>query len=260
MFVDRFSAPDLPDGYVWVVESVSVRQCTAGDKSDITITYIGSDLQYQPGTGWNDIRDENMWSLQWQPYSVSPYAFCTNDMTPDKSPKEKPVSADTASRYNIEQFLNQKKVDLSGYTYLDDQNKTKVLNQAEQLICNKVISNTNCQWHYPVITHNTAMFKVISSDLTVTMPPEYPDEVGGVDYTFTDDDDCLSGMPFTFEDVDYQWVKVDDSVMGYKEGQKFTYRRSEKFMGVISADPNYYGDVPFNHNNLKNCRWEIGKL
>ena len=260
MFVDRFSAPDLPNGYVWVVDSVAVRQQTAGDKSEIVISYVGSDLTMQPGSGWNNIADENAWSLEWQPYSVSPYAFCKNDMIPDKSPKEKALSTDTASRYNIEQFLNQKKVDLSGWTYLDDQNKTKVLNQAEQLICKKVISNVNCQWHYPVITHNTSMYTVQSNGLSVITPPVYPGEVGGVDFTYEDDASCLSGMPFKFLDVDYKWVKIDDSVNGYKEGQKFTYRRQEKFMGVVSADPNYYGIIPFSHLNLPNCRWEIGEL
>lgn len=174
-------------------------------------------------------------------------------MKADRPAKDPKVASDTANRSNIEKFFDSK-VDISAGTYIGDDNVTLRLNDAELLISRKILESTNCQWHYPIITHNTSKSASLNA-LSVTYPPIYPGEVGGVDFTFSE----VIGMPFSF-DVNYKWVKIDDSVNGYKDGMTFTYKRSEKFMGVISADINYYGNTPFDHNNLSGCRWEAGRL
>ena len=250
-FIDRFDAPQLPDGLTWVIDSVAVRQNQAGDTSEIKINYTGQSLGAY-GT-WVDDTENDRWTLQWQPYSVSPYAFCKNDMLPDREVTESGDKDDTADRYNIEMFLKQQKCDLSGFTYIDDKGTTRKLNEAEQLITKKILNNTNCQWHYPVVTKMSAKHTAIS--VSVEEFPDFPDEVGGVDYIEANIDGC----PYVF-DKDYQWVKIDDSVNSVKDYSKLYYHRIQRWMGVISADYNYYGATEFDHNNLKNCRWEIGKL
>ena len=41
---------------------------------------------------------------------------------------------------------------------------------------------------------------------------------------------------------------------------KTTTTRTYTFQGAIDPDINFYGVVPFAHNNLTNCRWKFGAL
>lgn len=56
------------------------------------------------------------------------------------------------------------------------------------------------------------------------------------------------------------WVKTGDDMQHIKTKGRIAFARTETFMGVISADINYYGDVAFDHSNLSGCRWVPGKL
>lgn len=252
IFVERFDAPSLPNGLTWVVFGVTVKQNTAGDTSELRVTFNGQKLN--SSGSWTEDKKENVWSLQWQPYSVTPYAFCANPGKEDRTESEQPDDRDEADRYNIETFLRETKGRLSSYTYYAQDGVVRKLNSAEQLISKKIISNTNCQWHYPVLTHKTNKSTALSIDVQTDTP--YPEEIGGVDYKITT---TPEGCPYEF-DKDYEWVKIDDSVECQKDYAKLKYIRTESWMGVISADNNYYGNGTFDHRNLDSCRWEIGKL
>ena len=72
------------------------------------------------------------------------------------------------------------------------------------------------------------------------------------------------GCPYTFEKADgtndWQWIKTGDDMQHVKTKEKISFQRTETFMGVISADANFYGNVTFNHGDLENCRWKIGAV
>ena len=56
------------------------------------------------------------------------------------------------------------------------------------------------------------------------------------------------------------WVKIGDDMQHVKTKNRIVFQRTETFMGVISADINYYGNESFSHDDLENCRWKIGGL
>lgn len=110
-------APATPPNYtdsqgvtkqmVWKVESINVIEHKAGDHCTIrTVFYGAEDEGSQEHAELIDGSEE--WSLEWQPYTVSPFEFCSNDgraPTPLSPSNElQPDWGASACRDNIEQY------------------------------------------------------------------------------------------------------------------------------------------------------------
>ena len=67
----------LPTGYMWIVNSVEVKQIEAGEYSILVVTFTTIEQEVSPGQGFVK-QLEDSWQLQWQTYSVSPYRYCNN--------------------------------------------------------------------------------------------------------------------------------------------------------------------------------------
>lgn len=72
--VDDTVDPPKVYGGTWRVTGITVDEHTAGDHGFLRIEYEGI---YDKTTD----SAQDVWSLQWQSYSVDPYAFCKNDQS-----------------------------------------------------------------------------------------------------------------------------------------------------------------------------------
>lgn len=119
-----------------------------------------------------------------------------------------------------------------------------------------MLEDTQCIWHYPLVTHVEVARKPVPPD-QLAADVDYPDKDLGIKMdTLTD---LPNGCPYKFED-DWLWLKVADNISETRSNDEVTFTRRSVYQGVRDADPNYYGSTPFNHNNLETCRWEIGAV
>lgn len=71
----------------------------------LRVGYVASSGYSWSGLAQEDKRSET-WQLDWQPYSIRPYAFCKNDEIQDQEAKSYKEDRDeTAWRKNIEDFF-----------------------------------------------------------------------------------------------------------------------------------------------------------
>lgn len=121
--INRYSEPNpgvdqWGNAQEWIVKTVDVKQCTAGDHAILTITYVSSSGNSTTITqAEKDPRSET-WQLDWQPYSIRPYAFCKNEPVQNEliTAADAPVST-TAWRKNIEDFFKSPHGDKSKWEY-----------------------------------------------------------------------------------------------------------------------------------------------
>lgn len=140
------------------------------------------------------------------------------------------------------------------------------MNDTENLIVDKALQDKSALWHYPVLTHTTVQNYYVSNvSAVVSANTKYYDTIGDkIDYIVggsASPKATPDGCPYTFPtDPKWIWVKTGDDMHHVKAKGKISFQRTETFMGVISADVNYYGDVTFDHSNLSACRWKPGEL
>lgn len=210
------------------------------------------------------------WQLRWESYTVKPIAFCSNKEKSrhslvDPNIDENSKLSGYASREDIDMFVNgTDKGKANGHRwYRDNVGNGWYLNDAENLITNKVLEDKSALWHYPVLTHitvNNHFTTSLSSFLSAatkyeeTLGEKIDYIVGGQEHPSAPD-----GCPYTF-DQQWMWVKIGDDMQHVKTKSMVSFQRTETYMGVISADVNYYGDAEFDHNNLSACRWVPGEL
>lgn len=217
------------------------------------------------GGGDQPLANSEVWGLTWQAESWDVYRFCKNDNLPAKHPYD-PNSGDqditgTADSIHIQQFLDQppEEMHLQGkWNYKSSVNsEVFTLNHAERLIAKKKMAGIQPIYHYPLVTK------------TVTYQTDTLPTLTGVGELV----DCIRlgqpvGCPFTFDNSspwagqNAEWIELGDTVNMTRDRTTgiTTTTRTWTWMGTIDADINFYSVIPFNHNNLENCRWEFGSL
>jgi hypothetical protein len=151
--------------------------------------------------------------------------------------------------------------DKGWYWYRNDGGEF-ALNNAESLVLQKTLADKTALYHYPVLTHVTTKVYDGSISSIVSTTLKYSDSLGeNVDYLI---EELPSSCPYRFSTTlgrpAWQWIKTGDDMQHVKTKDKISFQRTETYMGVISADINFYGSYPFDHSNLSACRWKIGEL
>ena len=131
----------------------------------LRVNYIASSGYTWSGLAQNDDSSET-WQLDWQPYSIRPYAFCKNEPVQDPEAKDyKEDRTQTAWRKNIEDFFKSTKGNKKEAEYQNATGSTLLkLNYAEQNIAMKVMLDRSCIWHYPLVTHVTVSRNPVKAD------------------------------------------------------------------------------------------------
>lgn len=263
----NFELPSPPNGAGWYVTGTSLDQQQAGDHAIMSLTCTAVVRQEGSGSGQMDpYRDT--WQLRWQSYTVKPAGFCKNEPHQDREltsmtgPQEITGYAD---RQHINYFMQAGK-DNCGFAngpqhyWYRTQDGDFLLNDAEQLVLKKTLTEKNALYHYPVLTHTTVEDHYVDSISSVlSNNVVYNHEIGDkVDHLISG---VPEGCPYRFpSEPEWQWVKTGDDMHHVKTKDKVSFQRTETFMGIISADVNYYGNTPFNHGDLENCRWRVREV
>ena len=66
----------------WVITNIHVQEADAGDHCYLTIDCVATVNSFDTTT-LSEISERSVWNLSWQSYSVSPYAFCSNEQHQD---------------------------------------------------------------------------------------------------------------------------------------------------------------------------------
>lgn len=298
--IQRMPHPNPGPMKKWVVTSINVDQIIAGEHSMVTF-YCDTQNQSETGQqSAKVVKDDNdQWSLQWQSYTMKAVAFCSNDgknndpIYADSAPRpfnQQPVFP--ANRENIDYFLNgtdkgiikENANAVPVYWFRDNNGNGFYLNQPETFIAKKAMQDKQALYHYPIITVTETYQTIWPNGIALSARElvDFPvDEKVGylIDYLVTDElgqpeilprEDCPITLanPYSLAAGQWEWVKIDDSVNdtikynndGYITAQ--TWTRTEKWQGMLSADPNYYGVIEINNDrsNLSAARWLPGIL
>lgn len=258
---EKFSRPSCPDADGWWFKDARVRELPAGQLAELYVTWGTKDKSSTSSIQWY----EN-WDVNWQPYSVDPYAFCANPTNH--------ISAGSATlssqRIAIEASLNLPYKDTEG------KNKNKfhngkvldTLNKNEIAIKNKKILEVGCEYHYPIAVQTWTAYNVPGTELS-----------GG---TFVSekvrygDIDCIVDSNSFYQDAKiapsgWEWVCTASNVRTTLESYDYKYNQqiplsatsytvivTNQFRGSISADINFYG--PKSGAPSLSGRWNIGEM
>ena len=265
--IERFNPPNPGTDNAWYISNVQVRELEAGDHAEIRVTYTARDLTYEPGQAWNSLGHKDVWTLDWQSYSVTPYAFCKNDPTETPCSLYNPDDwSDTAWRKNIEDFFQSQSGDKKEFQYASTAFREYylTLNNAERLVAKKVIEGKNAIYHYPVLKHHQEWNKKFAS---LSANVEFPNTLGeDIDHIVSTESAQLSSCPYKFPTENgkpvWTWTKTGDTMTQTKDRatNTVTFARDTVYWGTKDPDLNFYGNVKFNHQQLSSCRWEIGKV
>lgn len=250
-----------------------VEETEAGDHALLTLICEARDNTLTPSGDVKDNPYADTWQLRWESYTLKPAAFCSNKphydytITDPNVEQGQPLTG-YASREHIDMFLNgnDKGVSKGHRWYRDDRGEAWYLNDAENLVINKSLEDKSALWHYPVLTHTTVEDHFVSNiSAVLSNNVKYNTTIGDkIDYIVggsASPKAAPDGCPYKFPtDTKWIWVKTGDDMQHVKTKGRISFQRTETFMGIISADVNYYGDVAFNHNNLSACRWKPGEL
>lgn len=267
----NFDIPAAPKDTKWIIAGTSVEQLEAGDHAVMTLTCNAVDSnQSQTEVMFDPYQDT--WQLRWESYTVRPAGFCKNEPHEDKELTSMTGSYDLtgfADRQHIHYFMEAGK-DNCGYSeqiehyWYRTQDGDFVLNDAEEAVLKKTLQDRSALYHYPVLTHTTVENHFVSNiSSVISSNVKYNYTIGDkIDYLI--DGDKPDGCPYSFpsgnNEAKWQWIKTGDDMQHMKTKNKISFQRTETFMGVISADANYYGNKPFDHDNLDTCRWKIGEV
>ena len=167
--VEEFSAPTCPTrnktAGTWKVKETRVEQIEAGDHCYVYFTFYADFASTEVET-LTEVVEKNVWSIQWQSYSVSPWDFCKNgggNAAPwSPSYEDSPPAenwAKTADRAAIQAAMNQNPEFKGNFiVYTPDKNVPDCkmyLDAAHTAIQKKVGLDRNAIYHYPIITHQT---------------------------------------------------------------------------------------------------------
>lgn len=272
---EQITYPTCPtrDGIigVWYLNGIRTEEIDAGAHGNL---YLSFNAYY--GDDGDDLTDDpfqDTWSINWQSYSVDPYAFCSNNpnqLYPCSPTFEvqpsialPPASWDkSAMRAHIDQYLNtlpeNKSVNGKTYYYFTpDQTQMDsryFLNDVETAVMKKKTLGRSATYHYPIITHQT----VKKGNIELAYDKTLGDSIDHVV-------DELANCPYSFPAGKWTWVKIGDDMTQTKvksPKQMTIFTRRETFAGFTDVDMNFYGNEPFNHSEagILSGRWEIGAL
>lgn len=270
--VNRIDPPACPTKYglsgQWKVDTVQIQELEAGAHCLLRVDFYNY-VDTTDILGGQKIETENLWNLSWQSYTVSPYAYCSNEEHHDQKVTSQSYGASwmmPAMKSHIDKYFQRLDGNFEGgteeapiKTYSDNGSTMRYMNPAECLIADKISIGKEPVFHFPVLTHQTATQYPRSN----SGPIKYSEEVGGeIDYTLSA---VPADCPYTFKQIqgkDWKWLKVGDDVQCQKTDAYEKFTRTETWWGALDWDPNFYGNAPFSHNypNLISCRWEIGRL
>lgn len=256
-----FERPDCPDQSGWFFQEARVRELPAGDLAELYVTWSLS------STGSLSVQWFESWDVQWQPYSVDPYAFCANP--------ENHISGDgggqlvQSQRIAIEASLNLPYKDTEGKIknkfyngkVLDD------LNAHEIAIKKKKLLEAGCEYHRPVVTQTYTAYNVDSSALsagTVITSKCLYDYIDVIYDSQTLENQSVVVPP------GWQWVVGSSNVRAQLEStgnisipdydnQRYTVTITNQFIGSLSADINFYG-LDYSGTPDITQRWKIGLM
>ena len=268
--VEEFSAPNCPTrnktAGTWKVKEIRVEQIEAGDHCYVYFTFYADFASTEVQT-LTEVVDKNVWSIQWQSYSVSPWDFCKNgggNAAPwSPSYEESPPTADwskTADRAAIQAAMNQSPEFKGNFiVYTPDKNVPDCkmyLDAAHTAIQKKVGLDRNAIYHYPIITHQTVHRGGFNANYSGQ------GALGeDIDHVQSLGDDC----PYSIGS-DWVFIKIGDNMQQVRDESKnlTTFTRQETFMGVLkdSYDKNYYGNGTFSHDEagITNGRWKRNSI
>ena len=268
-----FTAPSCPlrgnNKGVWRLQTIQITEQTAGSHCLLQLLFLADYSGIEEENLTEDIY-QNTWSVSWQSYTVSPYAFCSNPTEPENLTVNEDESKDEgwlkASRESIQKYLSQNGTNNLFKNSVKDK-QTYRLTVSETLILQKLNANKSAVYHYPIVTHTTVKsgpFNDTSSNLSsVTQPTKYDDALGG-------DLDTVGELPkecpYTFailESVgnkEWQWIKIADDIDEQHTKKTTSFTRREQWMGVVDPDVNFYSDKLFLRSELSSCRWVVGEL
>lgn len=275
--VQRYNVPDTPSftdaqgvSYkgVWKVTGLRVQELEAGDHAILTLECIC----VSSNKDGEDLEEQDVWSISWQSYTVTPYAFCANGSYNLTSYVVSPSNAEPTEDWDAEvnRMYLDKAINSPQYTFIGDYivytpdlNTPDVryyLPNAYTEIYKKVCLGRNAVYHTPVLTHQTA--KKYNS-----MGAKY-NEGSNLGENIDVIQDLPGDCPYKFGENDWEWIKVGDDmscVKNKKEGS-VTYTRREVFNGYPkgSIDKNYYGKKvdKFEHKKefIQNKRWNLNSI
>lgn len=268
-----FSAPSCPkrgdNKGVWRLQTIQITEQTAGSHCLLQLLFLADYSGIEEEKLTEDIY-QNTWSVSWQSYTVSPYAFCSNPTEPENLTVNEDEAKDEgwlkASRESIQKYLSQNGTNNLFKNSVKDK-ETYRLTVSETLILQKLNANKSAVYHYPIVTHTTVKsgpFNDTSSNLSSsTQPTKYDDALGG-------DLDTVGELPkecpYTFailESVgnkEWQWIKIADDIDEQHTKKTTSFTRREQWMGVVDPDVNFYSDKLFLRSELSSCRWVVGEL
>lgn len=276
MNIQRYTVPATPtytdaQGVqykgVWKVTGLRVQELEAGDHAILTVEFES----VSTATDGEDLPEQDVWSISWQSYTVTPYAFCANgsyDLTSYVvSPSNTKPSEDwdaTVNRMYLDKAINSPQYTFLGdfIVYTPDLNAPDVryyLPNAYTEIYKKICLGRNAVYHTPVVVHQTAkQYNGLNA--------EYSDEIGN---KLDEIQNLPSECPYTFPENTWEWIKVGDdmSCTKTKKGSKTTYTRRQIWNGYPKGtiDKNYYGEMTageFQHNKqtIQEKRWKIESI
>lgn len=272
-----FTAPSCPlrgnNKGVWRLQTIQITEAVAGSHCVLQLLYLADYSGIDDEKLTEDIY-QNTWSVSWQSYTVSPYAFCSNPENPINLKVTENEAKDKgklkASRETIQKYLSQNGTNNVFKNSIKDK-ETYRLNYSEVLILQKINSNKSAVYHYPIVTHTTVKsgpFNDTSSNLSSETPPKQPtrydDALGGdLDTTIGE---LPKECPYTFSllesvgNKEWQWIKIADDIDEQHTKKTTSFTRREQWMGVVDPDVNFYSNIPFNRTDLSSCRWVVGEL
>lgn len=212
-WVSRFTCPGSASD--WYLEEVQVRQIEAGDHGILRLTWRRkSDASGDP----EEPVGSETWNIKWQPYSVSPYAFCANNDPGNAkyagsggSGSDDTTSTAYAQHIKdcIEQPADSGQQLKQFYDYMNATTAGKIytLNAMERAIMDKVEDDKSPTYHFPILTKSTVT--VFESQLSSV--PTYPKTIGGsVDVKSSS---VPTGCPYTFDSTQWkEWLKTGDDM------------------------------------------------
>lgn len=269
-----FTAPSCPlrgnTKGVWRLQTIQITEQVAGSHCLLQLLFLAD---YSGSDEENLTEDiyQNTWSVSWQSYTVSPYAFCANPTEPENLTVNEDEAKDEgwlkASRESIQKYLSQNGTNNLFKNSVKDK-ETYRLTVSETLILQKLNANKSAVYHYPIVTHTTVKsgpFNDPSSNLSSsTQPTKYDDALGGdLDTTIAD---LPKECPYTFATLEsvgnkeWQWIKIADDIDEQHTKKTTSFTRREQWMGVVDPDVNFYSDKLFLRSELSSCRWVVGEL
>lgn len=274
-----FDAPACPTRDdktgVWILQSVQISEQQAGAHCLLQFLFVADYSGTDVETLTEDIY-QNTWSISWQSYTVSPYAFCANPLQAKNLTVSEDENLDKgklkASRETIQKYLSQNGTNNLFKNSVKDK-ETYRLTVSETLILQKINANKSAVYHYPIVTHTTVKlgpFVNSSSDnneggiSSPKQPTKYDEALGGDLDTIVDE--LPKECPYEFavlESVgnkEWQWIKIADDIDEQHTKTTTSFTRREQWMGVVDPDVNFYSNAPFDRTKLETCRWVVGEL